>query len=93
MDFVQQQKWDLKNLSVGEIIDQFFQIQSIINQRITNVVFMGMGQAFLNYDNTINATNLLHHPKGINLGAKRITISTAGVVPKINRYTKRKAAI
>ena len=79
-----------KNLSVGEIIDQFFQIQSIINQRITNVVFMGMGEPFLNYDNTINAANLLHHPKGINLGAKRITISTAGIVPKINRYTKER---
>ena len=79
-----------KNLSVGEIIDQYFQIQSIINQRITNVVFMGMGEPFLNYNNTINAANLLHHPKGINLGAKRITISTAGVVPKINRYTKER---
>ncbi len=76
-----------KNLSVGEIIDQFIQIQKLISQKITNVVFMGMGEPFLNYKNTIATANLLHHPKGINLGAKRITISTAGIVPKIKRYS------
>ncbi len=76
-----------KNLSVGEIIDQFIQIQKLISQKITNVVFMGMGEPFLNYKNTIGAADLLNHPKGINLGAKRITISTAGVVPKIKQYT------
>ena len=77
-----------KNLTVGEIVDQFIQLQSLIDQKITNVVFMGMGEPFLNYKNTIEAANLLHHPKGINLGAKRITISTAGIVPKIEQYAK-----
>ena len=76
-----------KNLTTGEIVDQFIQLQSIINKKITNVVFMGMGEPFLNYKNTIGAANLLHHSKGINLGAKRITISTAGIIPKIKQYT------
>ena len=75
-----------KNLSVGEIIDQFVQIQKLVRKKITNVVFMGMGEPFLNYKNTIGAANLLHHFKGINLGAKRITISTAGIIPKIKQY-------
>ena len=67
----------IKNLTVGEIIDQFLILQSTSNIKITNVVFMGMGEPFLNYDNTIAAADLLHHPKGINMGAWRITISTA----------------
>ncbi len=77
-----------KNLTIGEIVDQFIQLQIKIDQKITNVVFMGMGEPFLNYKNTIGAANLLHNAKGINLGAKRITISTAGIVPKIEQYSK-----
>ena len=49
---------------------------------------MGMGEPFLNYDNTIESANLLHHPEGINMGAWRITISTAGIIRKINQYTR-----
>ena len=78
----------VQNLSVGEIIDQFFQLQKIIETPITNVVFMGMGEPFLNYKNCIDAAHLLHDPLGINLGAKRITISTAGLIKKIELYTK-----
>jgi Predicted Fe-S-cluster redox enzyme len=64
-------------LTAGEILDQFLQLQKIIEKKITNVVFMGMGEPFLNYNNSILAADLLHHPKGINMGAWRITISTA----------------
>tara|TARA_B110000438_G_scaffold248096_1_gene250630 strand:+ start:7965 stop:9005 length:1041 start_codon:yes stop_codon:yes gene_type:complete len=80
----------IKNLTVGEIIDQFLILQSTSNIKITNVVFMGMGEPFLNYDNTIAAADLLHHPKGINMGAWRITISTAGIISKIKKYTEEK---
>ena len=76
-----------KNLSIGEIIDQFLFLQSKSINRITNVVFMGMGEPFLNYDRVINSALLLNHPDGINLGARKITISTAGVVPKIIRFS------
>ena len=78
----------VQNLTSGEILDQYLHLQKISKHRITNIVFMGMGEPFLNYDNTIESANLLHHPKGINMGAWRITISTAGVIRKINQYTK-----
>jgi len=77
----------IKNLSIGEIVDQFLHLQQLSDQKITNVVFMGMGEPFLNYKNTISAADLLHHPKGINMGAWRITISTAGIIPKIHQFT------
>ena len=79
-----------QNLSAGEIIDQFIQLKKIIGKEISNVVFMGMGEPFLNYKNCMQAAHLLHDPKGVNLGAWRITISTAGVVNKIGRFTKEK---
>ncbi|MFL2983717.1 MAG: 23S rRNA (adenine(2503)-C(2))-methyltransferase RlmN [Candidatus Neomarinimicrobiota bacterium] len=78
----------VQNLTVGEIVDQFLQLQKISCQRITNVVFMGMGEPFLNYEHTIRAAHLLHHPKGINMGAWRITISTSGITRKINQFAK-----
>ena len=78
----------IQNLTIGEILDQFLQLQKISNDRITNVVFMGMGEPFLNYENTMEAAHLLHHPKGINMGAWRITISTSGITRKIKQFTK-----
>ncbi len=78
----------IQNLTIGEILDQFLQLQKISNDRITNVVFMGMGEPFLNYENTMEAAHLLHHPKGINMGAWRITISTSGITRKINQFAK-----
>ena len=76
----------IQNLTAGEILDQFLQLQKIIEKKITNIVFMGMGEPFLNYNNSILAADLLHHPKGINMGAWRITISTAGVTKKIKQF-------
>tara|TARA_Y100001968_G_scaffold308277_1_gene326883 strand:- start:128 stop:874 length:747 start_codon:yes stop_codon:yes gene_type:complete len=76
-----------KNLSVGEIIDQFIILQNISTKRITNVVFMGMGEPFLNYERVISAAKLLNMSDGINLGSRKIIISTAGVVPKIKRFS------
>lgn len=77
----------VKNLTAGEIVDQFLQLQKISDQKITNVVFMGMGEPFLNYKNSIAAADLLHHPRGINMGAWRVTISTAGVAHKIKQFS------
>ena len=75
-----------KNLTEGEIVDQFLQLQNASKHRISNVVFMGMGEPFLNYDRVIKAAELLNHSDGIHLGAGKITISTSGVVPKIIRF-------
>jgi 23S rRNA (adenine2503-C2)-methyltransferase len=78
----------IRNLLAGEIIDQAITIRALVKEPITNVVFMGMGEPFLNYDRVLEAADILHSHDGFGLGAKRITISTAGIVPKINRFIK-----
>jgi 23S rRNA (adenine2503-C2)-methyltransferase len=60
---------------------------------ITNLVFMGMGEPFLNYDAVMDAVALLNDPLGFGLGARRMTISTAGVVPGIERFTAEKIQV
>ena len=79
-----------KNLSVGEIVDQFLHVRRAAKTNITNVVFMGMGEPFLNYNRVIAAADLMNAEKGIKLGAKRITISTVGITSKIKRYTEER---
>ena len=79
-----------ENLNSGEILDQYLLIRQKVKKPITNIVFMGMGEPFLNYKNVIKAAHLLHSPDGINMSTKRITISTAGVISKIKRFTKEK---
>jgi len=74
------------NLSAGQIVGQVVTLNRLLSkdrERITNVVFMGMGEPLANYANVIAAVRILHEPKGLNIGARRITISTVGVPPKI----------
>ena len=78
----------IKNLTAGEIIDQYLMISNSIDKKITNIVFMGMGEPFLNYQQVINAAILFNDKDGINLSSKRITISTVGIIPKIKRYSE-----
>ena len=73
----------IKNLSVGEIIDQVIHLERMSKSKITNVVFMGMGKPFLNYNRVMDAANMLNQDMGF--GSRRITISTAGIVPKIRQ--------
>jgi 23S rRNA (adenine2503-C2)-methyltransferase len=79
-----------RNLSTGEIVDQLMYVRESIDQPITNVVFMGMGEPFHNYDNVLNASDIFHSPKGFNLASTRITISTVGLLPQINQFIKEK---
>ena len=79
-----------RNLSTGEIVDQLIYVRENTDQPITNVVFMGMGEPFHNYDNVLNASDIFHSPKGFNLASTRITISTAGLLPQINKFIKEK---
>ena len=79
-----------RNLSTGEIVDQLIYVRKNTDQPITNVVFMGMGEPFHNYDNVLNASDIFHSPKGFNLASTRITISTAGLLPQINKFIKEK---
>ena len=77
-----------KNISAGEIIDQYLIISNSIDKEITNIVFMGMGEPFLNYQQAINAAELFNHRDGINLSSQKITISTVGIIPKIKQYSE-----
>lgn len=79
-----------RNLTTGEIVDQFIEVERDAGLSVTNVVFMGMGEPFLNYDSVIAAAHIFHDAKGMNLGGRRITISTAGVVPKIKQFTRER---
>ena len=79
-----------RNLSTGEIVDQLIYVSENTDQPITNVVFMGTGEPFHNYDNVLNASDIFHSPKGFNLASTRITISTAGLLPQINKFIKEK---
>ncbi len=72
-----------RNLTPGEIVDQVLQIRRLTGKTITNVVFMGMGEPLLNYDNVMKAVELLSH--GVKIAAKKITISTAGRADKIKQ--------
>ena len=73
----------LQNLSSNEIIDQVILLSSYTKSKITNVVYMGMGEPFMNYRQVIESGELLN--KNMGLGARRITISTAGIAPKIRQ--------
>ncbi|HEY4440447.1 MAG TPA: 23S rRNA (adenine(2503)-C(2))-methyltransferase RlmN [Candidatus Elarobacter sp.] len=80
-----------RNLTATEIFDQaryFAKQLARQNRRITNVVFMGMGEPFANYENVMGAVALLHDPKGFGLGHRHITISTVGLVDKIDRFAE-----
>lgn len=74
-----------RSLYPGEIVDQVLAVQDDFNQRVTNVVVMGQGEPFANYDNTLAALRIINHPKYLNIGARHITISTCGLINGINK--------
>ena len=73
----------IRNLTSGEIVEQILAVERDNQIRISNVVFMGIGEPLDNYDNVVNAIRIINNPKGINIGARHISISTSGLVPKI----------
>jgi 23S rRNA (adenine2503-C2)-methyltransferase len=81
-----------RNLDAGEIVEQVLRF-STPARPVTNVVFMGMGEPLANYDETVRAIRLLTHPDGLHLGARRITVSTAGVVPAMRRLATERLQV
>ena len=73
----------VRSLTSGEIVEQLLAVQRDENIKISNVVFMGIGEPLDNYDNVVNAIRIINNPKGINIGARHISVSTSGLVPKI----------
>ncbi len=78
-----------RNLTVSEIVEQvlFFARKG---HKISNVVFMGMGEPFLNYDNVMGAVRILNGEDGLNIGARKISISTSGVIEGIEKLAEEK---
>ena len=72
-----------RNLTSGEIVEQIIKIEQDTSSKISNVVFMGIGEPMDNYENVLTAIKILNNPKGLNIGARHISISTSGIVPKI----------
>ena len=73
----------VRNLSAGEIVEQVIAVEQDILDNISNIVFMGIGEPLDNYENVMKTIKIINNPKGLNIGARHISISTSGIVPKI----------
>jgi len=91
-----------RNLSAGEIIEQVLFFARLLKKpsfaessenKVTNVVFMGMGEPFLNYDNVLEAIKVLNDKEGFNLGARHISISTVGITEGIEKLSREKLQV
>ena len=78
----------VRSLSSGEIVEQLLAVERDEKIKISNVVFMGIGEPLDNYDNVVNAVRIINNQKGINIGARHISISTSGLVPKIYKLAE-----
>ncbi len=76
-----------RNLEAWEIVEQVLRISLALGVRISNVVYMGMGEPFLNYDAVVASAELLNSDHALNIGARKITISTVGIIPGIYRLS------
>lgn len=82
-----------RNLSVGEIVDQPLRASKLSGVAVTNLVAMGQGEPLLNYESLLKGIRILNHSAGLGLGARRITISTCGIVPGILKLAKEKVQV
>jgi 23S rRNA (adenine2503-C2)-methyltransferase len=84
-----------RHLSAAEIVEQYLQMWARSGVHSTHVVYMGMGEPFHNYDHVLESVRMLNNPppKGVGIGARRITISTVGIVPGIRKLAGEKLQI
>jgi len=78
-----------RDLTPGEIVAQVVKCQQLLdpqNERVSSIVIMGIGEPFENYDATMKFLRTMIHPKGLNIGARHITVSTSGIVPSIYKF-------
>ena len=78
----------VRNLETSEMVLEILKVEEIAEVKISHVVVMGIGEPFDNYDNVINFVKIINNPKGLEIGARHITISTCGLVPKIKEYAE-----
>jgi 23S rRNA (adenine2503-C2)-methyltransferase len=81
-----------RDLTTSEILNQILAVRKMFSEKrsITNIVLMGMGEPLANYDNTLKAINLMHHPDAFKFSSRRITLSTVGLLPELERLSKEK---
>ncbi|WP_088105048.1 23S rRNA (adenine(2503)-C(2))-methyltransferase RlmN [Halalkalibacter urbisdiaboli] len=85
-----------RNLEAGEIVAQVLEAQRVMDElgeRVSSVVVMGIGEPFDNYNELLSFLKTINHEKGLNIGARHITVSTSGVVPKIYQFADEKMQI
>ena len=75
-----------RNLETYEMVLQILMVEELTKERISHVVLMGIGEPFDNYINVMKFINIINHPNGIAIGARHITISTCGIIPKIKEF-------
>jgi len=83
----------VRNLSSGEILSQIITVQNYIGERISNVVLMGSGEPFDNYENVVKFLDIVSSEYGLNIGQRHITVSTCGIVPKIYELADKNLSI
>ncbi len=79
----------IRNLTAGEMVKQILAVEKISGEKISHIVIMGIGEPFDNYENVVDFTDIVTEQNGLGFGAKHITISTCGIVPKIKEYANR----
>ncbi len=77
-----------RSLTAAEIYDQVMHVRDDFDTRVTSVVFMGQGEPFMNYDNTLAALRKLNDPEQGGIGARHLTVSTCGVIPMIRKFSR-----
>lgn len=77
----------VRNLETWEMVTQLLMIEEDLKARVSHVVVMGIGEPFDNYDNLLRFFQIINHPKGLAIGARHITVSTCGIVPKILEFS------
>ena len=82
-----------RNLTTDEMVTQILEVEENLNIRVSHVVLMGIGEPFDNYDNVIKFIDIINDDNGIAIGARHITVSTCGIVPKIKEFTKEKRQV
>jgi len=78
-----------RNLQVGEIVQQILRVENLSGEKVNNIVFMGMGEPLANYENLLRAIEIINAGWGIGIGARHITISTSGLVPRIRQLAEQ----
>ena len=85
-----------RHLLAGEIVEQVVKVQQKLDEvgeRVSHIVIMGIGEPFDNYDSMMNFLKVINHEKGLNIGARHITVSTSGIIPKIYQFADEQLQI